>query len=328
MSSHNLERSEHQTTSRDRHVDRGCCLIFHRAVASAEWAGLPNRGFYLDLAYLERLVRFIQARGWDIVSMDEALRRTRERGYRRFVNFSVDDCYRDTAEQVVPLFRRLGVPITLFVTTDIPDGRLRLRDAGLETILSTAESVTDEGQLYWLNSARRRRKAYAVISARWQQSGGDDAYHRFCARHGEDPDRLDDLHRITWAMLERVRDLPGVEIGAHTVTHPHVARLDADSAWAEISGSRARLEERLDISVRHFAFPYGQRVDCGPRDFAFVRDAGFATGTTTRKALIRPGANPHALPRHIVNGNHRHVAFAQAHLSGLSALATSLLRRG
>lgn len=312
----------------DRRVDRGCCLIFHRVAAKDAWAELPNRGFYLDLTYLERLVGFVRSRGWDIVSMDEALRRVNEPGHRRFVNFSVDDCYRDTAEQVVPLFQRLGAPLTLYVTTDIPDGRMRLRNAGLESILSTAESITDEGQLYRLDTARHRRRAYAAISARWERSGGDEAYHRFCARHGADPDRLDDEHRITWTMLERMRGLPGIEIGAHTVSHPHVAWLDADHAWAEISGSRTRLEERLDIPVRHFAFPYGQRADCGPRDIGLVRDAGFATGATTRKALIRPGADPHALPRHIVNGNHRHVAFAQAHLSGASALATTLLRRG
>jgi peptidoglycan/xylan/chitin deacetylase (PgdA/CDA1 family) len=303
-------------------------MIFHRAVASADWAGMPNRGFHLDLGYLERVVRYVQKRGWDVVSMDEALRRTTEPGHRRFVNFSVDDCYRDTAELVVPLFQRLGAPITLFVTTDIPDGKLRLRDAGLETILRQAECVGDDGQLYVLHGPKQRRAAYAAISSRWEREGGDEAYLRFCARLGEDPDRLDDLHRITWAMLEQVRTLPGVEIGAHTVSHRRISTLDPTMAQAEIGGSRARLEEQLGIPVKHFAFPYGQSDDCGPRDFDLVRAAGYVTGATTRKALIRPGINPYALPRHTINGAHRHLAFAQAHLSGLSALATSVLRRG
>lgn len=325
-----LERPDRlgHSAAGSRMHDRGCCMIFHRAVAAVDWAGMPNRGFHLDLAFLERLVRYVQASGWDIVSMDEALRRTTEPGHRRFVNFSVDDCYRDTAEVVVPLFQRLGAPITLFVTTDIPDETLRLCNAGLETILRQAECVDDDGQLYVLHSDKQRRAAYTSISSRWERLGGDEAYLRFCERLGDNPDRLDDLHRITWAMLERMRDLPGVEIGAHTVTHRRIATLDADAAQAEIGGSRARLEERLGIPVRHFAFPYGQSADCGPRDFALVRDAGFTTGATTRKALIRPGADPYALPRHTINGTHRHLAFAQAHLSGLSALATTVLRRG
>lgn len=306
----------------------GCCMIFHRAVASVDWAAMPNRGFYLDLAYLERLVRYVRACGWDIVSLDEALRRLTEPGHGRFVNISLDDCYRDTAELVVPLFQRLDAPITLFVTTDIPDERLRLRNAGLETILRHADVVHDDDRRLDLNTSKQKRAAYADISSRWESSGSDEGYLRLCKQVGQDPDRLDDMHRITWTMLERLRGLPGVEIGAHTISHRRISSLDADDARAEIGGSRVRLEQRLGIPVRHFAFPYGQSADCGQRDFAMVRDAGYATGSTTRKALIRPGANPYALPRHTINGTHRHPAFAQAHLSGLSALATSVLRRG
>lgn len=306
----------------------GCCMIFHRAIASAEWASMPNRGFHLDLAYLERLVRYVRARGWDIVTLDEALRRLTEPGHGRFVNISLDDCYRDTAEVVVPLFQRLDAPITLFVATDIPDERLRLRNAGLETILRHADFVDDDDRRLDLRSSKQKRAAYADISSRWEASGSDEGYLRLCKRVGEDPDRLDDMHRITWTMLEQLRDLSGVEIGAHTISHRRISSLDADAARMEIGGSRIRIEERLGIPVRHFAFPYGQSADCGPRDFAIVRDTGYATGSTTRKALIRPGANPYALPRHTINGTHRHPAFAQAHLSGLSALATSVLRRG
>ncbi|RYD29178.1 MAG: polysaccharide deacetylase [Lysobacteraceae bacterium] len=306
----------------------GCCMIFHRAVVSADWAAMPNRGFYLDLAYLERLVRYVRTCGWDIVSLDEALRRLTEPGHGRFVNISLDDCYHDTAEFVVPLFQRLDAPITLFVTTDIPDERLRLRNAGLETILRHSDFIDVDDRRLDLRSSKQKRAAYADVSSRWENSGSDEGYLRLCKQVGEDPDRLDDMHRITWTMLERLRGLPGVEIGAHTISHRRISSLDADAAGTEIGGSRLRLEQRLNIPVRHFAFPYGQRADCGPRDFAIVRDSGYATGSTTRKALIRPGANPYALPRHTINGTHRHPAFAQAHLSGLSALATSVLRRG
>ena len=317
---------------RRRGQDRGCCLIFHRAVASADWAGLPNRGFHLDLGYLERLIGYVRARGWDIVTMDEALRRIARPGQRRFVNFSLDDGYRDTAEQVVPLFQRLGAPITVFVATGLPDGTMRMRDAGLETILATAERVTDAGQTYVLDTPQHRRDAYRAISTRWSRAEGDAEYVQFCTRHGEDADRLDILHRITWPMLRGMCKRPGVEIGAHTVSHPHVAALDDAAAFAELQGSRSRLQEMLGVDARHFAFPFGQPSDCGERDFAFARQAGFASAATTVKGLVRPGANPFSIGRNTINGTHRHLAFAEAHLSGLSGLTASLrqtvLRRG
>ena len=90
---------------------RGCLFTFHRAAPSAFWERLPNRNFYLDLAYLDRLLGYLKAQGWSIVTVEEAIERAAaDRPGDRFVNFSVDDCYRDTFEQVVPLFQKRQAP--------------------------------------------------------------------------------------------------------------------------------------------------------------------------------------------------------------------------
>lgn len=309
-------------------LGHGCCFLFHRAARSQAWAGLPNRGFYLDVEYLDRLIRHVQRTGWDIVTLDEALRRTREGHGRRFINFSLDDCYRDTAEVVVPLFRRLGAPITLFVTTGIPDETLRLFYAGLETIIQREEQIIDNDDRFDITSPAQKRAAFAAIVRRWDEAGDHAAsYVRFCVRHGYDADALDAQHRITWPMLEAMRADPLVEFGGHTVSHPHVAALDRGQATAELTGCRARLEAALDQPILHFAFPYGQPSDCGPRDFELARAAGFHTAATTSAGLLRRGTDPFRLPRNTINGEHRALPYAYAHLTGLSGLAHKVLRR-
>ncbi len=309
-------------------LDRGCCLTFHRAVPTAGWNGLPNRGFHIDLGYLERLLVHVLRRGWAVVTMDEALRRLACPGAGPFINISIDDCYTDTAAHVVPLFRRLGVPVTLYVTTGGPDGTLRLRDAGLETVLQRADRVDAFDTRFVLDSPAQRRAAFTALSAAFERSGDPAAYPEFCARHGFDADALDAEHRITWDMLRAMRGDPCVEIGAHTVSHQRISALDPADADAEIAGSRARLEAALGIDIRHFAFPYGRQGDCGPRDFTLVRAAGFASAATTRKGLLAPGADPFHLPRNTLNGHHRWLPFAYAHLSGVSGLVTRMLGRG
>ncbi len=306
---------------------RGCAFTFHRAAPSAIWAGLPNRAFYLDLGFLERLLAHLQRAGWAVVKLEEALRRSARPGEGRFVNFSVDDCYRDTAELVAPLFRRLGVPLTLFVTTGIPDRTMRLRDAGLETIVQGRELVAEGGVSFRLDTQARRRAAFAAISRSWTEDGADAAYLRFCDRHRADPDALDRQHAISWPMLEALRDDPLVEIGAHTVSHPRVSALDERAARAELEDSRSCLQARLGRAVRHFAFPFGRRDDCGARDFALARDVGFSSAATTRKGLILPGADPFRLPRNTLNGAHRHLLLAGAHTTGLSGLAARIAGR-
>src|ERR1700733_9408547 len=96
----------------------GCMLTFHRAAPAEEWADLPNRNFYLSIDYLDKLLRHLVRHGWEIVTVEKLLGSLQEgvRG-RLLVNFSVDDCYKDTWKHVVPLFKRHGVPVTLFVTT-------------------------------------------------------------------------------------------------------------------------------------------------------------------------------------------------------------------
>jgi peptidoglycan/xylan/chitin deacetylase (PgdA/CDA1 family) len=312
----------------------GCLLTFHRAAPGDAWAGLPNREFYLDADFLDRLLTYLRTERWDVITLDEALHRAAAGDCGRFVNISVDDTYRDTFEIVVPAFRRAGVPVTLFVTTGIPDGTLSLWGAGLEAIL--AENVTvavpsgSEVATLHLTDAAQRRQVFAALHAAWEATAPEETYRRFCTLNGYDMAALHRRHAMDWDMLAALRHDSCVEIGAHTMGHRRISTLEPAAAMAEIGGSRRRLEERLGIAIRHFAFPYGRAADCGPRDFALVREAGFASAATTRKGLVRCGRgfDPYALPRNALNGAHRQTVQAAFHLSGLSGLATHLLQAG
>ena len=106
-----------------------------------------------------------------------------------------------------------------------------------------------------------------------------------------------------------------------------MSSLTPERARAELQGCRDRLIEKLDLPVRHFAFPYGRSADCGPRDFAIARDAGFASAATTRKGLMRTGQDPFDLPRNTINGAHRSLATMELHLTGLTGAAARMTGR-
>jgi peptidoglycan/xylan/chitin deacetylase (PgdA/CDA1 family) len=153
------------------------------------------------------------------------------------------------------------------------------------------------------------------------------SYKKFCELNGVDIDAMHWKHAITWEMLEELRDDPLVEIGGHTVTHARISSLSPDGARFELKGSRDRLVERLGIPARHFAFPYGRSGDCGPRDFAIARDAGYASAATTRKGLVRNGQDAYNLPRCTINGADRSLATMELHLSGLTGVAARMTGR-
>jgi peptidoglycan/xylan/chitin deacetylase (PgdA/CDA1 family) len=102
---------------------------------------------------------------------------------------------------------------------------------------------------------------------------------------------------LGWDELRALRDA-GMEIGAHTMSHPDLTRLGPDSARAEIAQSRAALMTELNIPVLSFCYPGGRyNADLA----AIVRDAGFTSATTT--VQDGPQADPFTLPRLRIYGD-------------------------
>jgi peptidoglycan/xylan/chitin deacetylase (PgdA/CDA1 family) len=307
---------------------RGCLLTFHRAASPADWEKLPNRDFYIDIAFLDKFLGYLLTHGWDVVTVGEALRRSANADDRsRYVNFSVDDCYRDTFELVVPVFRRHNVPVTLFVTTGIPDGELPLWAAGLEDALLGRDRVAIDDQIIELSTSETRRAAFQRIAVSWDGPDAGSHYAKFCASNGIDINAMHWKHAISWEMLEALSGDPLVEIGAHTVNHARISSLAPDAAMVELAGARTRLNDRLSMNVQHFAFPYGRSSDCGARDFELARQAGFLSAATTRKGLVRHGQNRFSLPRNTMNGHHRNLAAMEMHLTGFTGTAARIVGR-
>lgn len=310
----------------------GCIFTFHRVARHDTWDALPNRDFYIDLDFLDALLTHLTRTGCSVVTVSEMLEALRRpdadsRG-RRLVNFSIDDCYRDTYDLLVPLFRAHGLPLTLYVTTDIPDARHLLPWVGLERVLATRAEVNDNGRVHALRDSEARRTAFQSLWREWEASGDLTArYLAFCAGNNADPAALRDEAMITWDMLRDLARDPLVEIGGHTKSHPRVSGLPLDRAREEIAGCADRLSHMLQRRIEHFAFPYGRSADCGPRDFALVREAGLASAATTRKGLCLPGLDPFSLPRNTLNGRRKSIAMAEASLSGLSGFAAHVTGR-
>jgi peptidoglycan/xylan/chitin deacetylase (PgdA/CDA1 family) len=95
-----------------------------------------------------------------------------------------------------------------------------------------------------------------------------------------------------------------VTIGAHTLSHPMLAKCDRMAAEREITESKVVLEQRLARSIRHLAYPFGDAVSAGAREFRLARQAGFVMAVTSRPGHVFPNhdAHLHALPRVSING--------------------------
>ncbi len=219
----------------------------------------------------------------------------------RTVCITFDDGYRSIHDLALPVLRSFGLPATVFVTSGhvdkgnmwndriieavqmLPDGPLDLRDLGLGA--------------FSLRSLDDRMAAIGILTERTKYlppSERSNVIERLTAMAGScmTPELM-----LTRDMLLNL-DRHGIEIGAHTVSHPILTSLDEASARAEIVGGKEDLEAILGKPVRLFAYPNGKvGMDFDHRHVAMVREAGFDAAFTTAVGAITPDQDRFQLPR-------------------------------
>ncbi|OOG49437.1 polysaccharide deacetylase family protein [Rhodanobacter sp. C01] len=115
--------------------------------------------------------------------------------------------------------------------------------------------------------------------------------------------------------VEQLRDWHrgGMEIGAHTRSHPRLTQCSDAQLRDEIHGSKATLEDHLGTPVTQFCYPYG---DADDRVADMVRETGFAAATTTARGRASAGMDLWQLPRVQIARHHLLPQFAMRVMSG------------
>jgi peptidoglycan/xylan/chitin deacetylase (PgdA/CDA1 family) len=314
----------------------GAIVMLHQVLPDAPKDFEPNRILRITPDFLDQTIRQVIERGYEIISLDEVAQRSAspDPSARPFVCFTLDDGYRDNLIHAYPVFRRYGVPFTVYIPTDYIDGKGELWWLALEQALATLDhvDVSAEGgpAAMKLACSASRDKAYHAIY--WWLRGIDETVARrvvrdLCRSAGIDVEGLCRDLIMSWDELRTLASDPLVTIGAHTRRHYSLARLGAGAARAEMAEGLARLEREIGQKVKHFSFPFGDESAAGPRDFALAKELGFATAVTTRKGMVSTDQPVNALPRLSLNGDYQDARFVDVLLTGVPFWLHTLARR-
>ena len=109
------------------------------------------------------------------------------------------------------------------------------------------------------------------------------------------PERVNqkDVNSMTWSQIREL-DAAGVEIGSHTLTHPHLIRLGEKELKEESTTSKIILEDKLGKSITSFAYPYGEYDN---RIIEAVADSGYSCAFTTRHLYASRKSGVFQIPR-------------------------------
>jgi len=232
--------------------------------------------------------QFDQQIGWlkrhaDVIGLND-LAQAVSGSAGRYVLITFDDGYLDNYQLALPVLKRHGIAATFFITTGFIDDR----------------RVAWWDEISWMvkHAVRRRRPARMLSNgltpAEWGDEETSDVIQGMLRRYkalpiqegtaflneiaeatgsGRCPTSAESAPWMTWDQIRHLREA-GQTIGAHTVTHPVLARCSLERQRMEITASKRRIEDVLGEAVTSFSYPVGTADAFTSETEQLLREAG------------------------------------------------------
>jgi peptidoglycan/xylan/chitin deacetylase (PgdA/CDA1 family) len=287
-------------------------LIFHRVLPE------PDPLFPDEM----HARRFDEMCGWlaawfNVLPLDQAVQRMQVGTLpARAACITFDDGYADNYSVAMPILQRHGLTATFFIATGFLDGGRMWND----TVIETVRQCDDLSILVADGLPRFARKdESAVIASEARQSMPPTIADKQAAiatliKHikyrpvSERISLTEEIARLAKVQLPqnlmmtssevKAMRQAGMLIGAHSVSHPILAKLTDEQAREEIGDSKRFLEQLLGERITVFAYPNGKPgEDYSPQSVEVVRSLGFDAAVSTQWGSSRMDDDPLQIKR-------------------------------
>lgn len=212
-------------------------LAYHNIVPTGEHPA-GDRSLHVDQAVFAEQLDSL--REWaDVVSLSKIHQQPTNSRPRVVITF--DDAYRGTMTAGMAELEKRGMPATVFVPTGLIGG------SGFwwDRIVDGDLPLSDSDRAFVLD----RLQGDGVRAAVWTEEQGRSLV-----------DLPDHAQPVTEEELAGMT-VPGLTLGAHTVSHRKLPGLDADALRQEFGESKEWLRARVPHYVDWLAYPYGLHDD-------------------------------------------------------------------
>ena len=210
----------------------------------------------------------------------------------RAVLVTFDDGYREDLERVLPSLRRNNIRPVVFLPTAYVGTRLRfwwdrvgvcVQTTSRDQLMLPEAGITSLP----LSSTAQREEAIELLLHRalWLKPEAKEQFLAGLERELEvDNTAMASAPLVVgWDDVQRLSS--EMDFGAHTETHPLLSSLTAEEARAEMAGSKAALEEKLQEPCESFAIPHGDNAAYTQQTLHVASQVGFSLVFTLEESL-------------------------------------------
>jgi len=279
------------------HRGRLPVMIFHRVLPETDplFPGEPDAArFDAQLSLLKRW--------FNILPLTDAIRGLREeRLPPRPLTLTFDDGYADNCTVALPILQAHGLSAAFFIATDYLDGGRMWNDTVIEAVRGCSQPSLDLAKLdlgtHPIGTSAEKSRAIAAILGQLKYLPQGEREAKVAAVATRCAVALPDSLMLTGDQLRQMHKA-GMTIGAHTASHPILARIPDEQARSEILKSKERLERAIGESVRFFAYPNGMpSQDYRASHVQMVRESGFEAAFSTAIGSADATSDLYQIPR-------------------------------
>ena len=226
------------------------------------------------------------------------------------VVITFDDGYLDNFTYALPILEELQIPATIFVSTGTLSGGKELWWDELETLLLTYGNYPDVFQLQ-----------DNIYNCEWRTDTYEFRLNCYKALHYLIKNHIDSSKREKWfeqlwkwrgkmryintenatlssKTCQELAKSKYITIGAHTVSHPSLAKLSFEEQRTEIKESVSYLENLLQRKIDMFSYPFGtDGIDFDESTIIACKETEIRKAAPTNAGLWHKQSDVYMIPR-------------------------------
>ncbi len=189
-----------------------------------------------------------------------------------------DDGYYSNYEFAFPILNSLGLPATIFLTTDFIEHKHPLWVDAVEYAVSHARCNVSESKILYAAKFKSMVKRLPPDS---QPAAVRELEDKMGVRlsEAEQPPKI--YQPLQWKEIGEMLKSRIITFGSHTHTHAILSRYSDANLLEELSLSKKMIEDRTGDSCKLFCYPNGEEGDFNQQTKKALQDTGYLCGLTS-----------------------------------------------